>query len=988
MDVLENIKEGLSNNFARVSNDPVPVHIVVVPGNHDCDFQISGELRELILPTVLADHTKASSSEIVELCTAVQLCFFQFREAVESAPAEAASLNFDHKLAYRYKFEFGAHSILFLCYNTAWLSQLNESQGRLYFPADAVVADQGECELVVAAFHHPYNWIESNSARLFRERVESVADIILTGHEHVSSRRTQEGDRHQNNTYVEGGVLQDTKASDLSEFNVFIFDTELQRHKFASFGWEGQEYSLTDRSMLGDEAGGLGWKEYQENQARPSRRFRMSEGMRHILEDPGISLVHQKKGNLELRDIFLYPELLQMRTREDMFGRRIAGNAIIDLLDSQSLIMITGDTESGKTCMAKTLFCDLMDVGLTPIFIDGSRRIPTGDSIYGHIERLFEEQFNSLQLDAYRQLNKSSKAIIVNDFDKLDQTPLQRENLLDRLASYASSVIIFANDMASDVNDLTNPGSFQNPFGEVQHYRIQPLGFVSRNKLVERWMLLGEGSDSNDLTFVQNLNRRNEIINTIVGRNYVPSYPVYVLAVLQALDTATPIDINASTHGYFYELFIRTSLARGRSNIDFDIIASYLACVARQFQLQGVKIVEESAFRRIHDDFQEQYDIRRPYESIKQQLINQNILVSINDGIAFRYSYLYNYFVASYLKDHIYESYVQETIARMSQEVHIETNANILLFLAHLSKDPTVIGELLQAAKARFSQHSPMTLDADVKFLEGLGISLPDVVYEDRDTRVNREAVLAKFDQASPPDDGGIDIASNECETQVDVDNPVIQLQSAIRHLDILGQILKNFPGSLEGYVKLEIARECYQLGLRSLSVIFEIIESEQTEILKQIADIIKDHNPLFTALETENRARETLMGMTHVVSYGMIWRVSRAVGSRDLFNTFERLMKESDSAAYKLINSALEIDNRQKCPELAIRRAVREFKDDLLPLSVLRHLVVSHFQLFPVEYTTKKSICDIMGISYSRLYRSTPVPEMLPAARTGMQPD
>ena len=588
-----------------------------------------------------------------------------------------------------------------------------------------------------------------------------------------------------------------------------------------------------------------------------------------------------------------------------------------------------------------------------------------------------------LQLDAYRQLDVSSRAIIVDDFDKLDQTPLQKRNSLNRLASYASYVIIFANDVASDLNDLTNPGSFQNPLGEVQHYRIQPLGFVGRNKLVERWMLLGEGSDSNDLAFVQNLNRRNETINTIIGRNYVPSYPVYVLAVLQALDAATPIDMNASTHGYFYELFIRTSLARGRSNIDFDIVVSYLAYVARQLQLQGVKIVEESEFRRIHDDFQEQYDIRRPYDLIKQQLISQNILVSIGGGIAFRYSYLYNYFVASYLKDHISETNVQETISRMSREVHIETNANILLFLAHLSKDPTVIGELLQAAKARFPQQSPMTLDADVKFLEGLGLTLPNVVYEERDTRTNREAVLATFDQANPPDNGAIDITSNELEAQVDVDNPVVQFYSAIRHLDILGQILKNFPGSLEGSAKLEIARECYQLGLRSLSAIFDIIDSEQTEILKQISDIIKENNPRFTSLEADNRARETLIGMTHVLTYGMILRISKAVGSRDLFKTFERLMKESDSAAYKLINSALEIDNRAEFPEIAIRRAVREFKDDVLPLSVLRHLVVSHFQLYPVEYTTKKSLCDIMGISYSKLYRSTPVPTMLPAART-----
>ena len=89
-------------------------------------------------------------------------------------------------------------------------------------------------------------------------------------------------------------------------------------------------------------------------------------------------------------------------------------------------------------------------------------------------------------------------------------------------------------------------------------------------------MLLGESVDPANDAFVRQLHSTTDTLDTLIGKNYVPSYPVYVLAVLQALDTATPIDIAASTHGYFYELFIRTTLARGRDRKDFDIIASYL----------------------------------------------------------------------------------------------------------------------------------------------------------------------------------------------------------------------------------------------------------------------------------------------------------------------------------------------------------------------------------------------------------------------------
>ena len=497
-------------------------------------------------------------------------------------------------------------------------------------------------------------------------------------------------------------------------------------------------------------------------------------------------------------------------------------------------------------------------------------------------------------------------------------------------------------------------------------------------------MLLEEGVDPGEIAFVQNLTRITDTLDTLVGKNYVPSYPVYVLSVLQAFDAATPVDINASTHGYFYELFIRTSLARGRSNIDFDIIASYLAYLAYQLRVRGVTVVRDSELRTIHESYEEQYDISRSYDSLKRQLVSQNILVAVNDTFKFKYSYLYNYFVASYLRDHITEPKIREMITELSRAVHIESNANILLFLAHLSKDPVIIDELLTASKELYPDYTPAELRNDITFLTDLGLSPPNAVYEENDPKVHREAMLAEMDRVSPLDDVAMDVPPDEGDAVVDIDDPMVKFITALRHLGILGQILKNFPGSMEGTVKLEIARECYCLGLRSLSVAFDMIRSEQVEILKQIADLIRDRHPGFTASEIDNRAKETFIGLAHIVSYGMVKRVSKSVGSRELSNTFERLLKESNTPAYKLINSALELDLEAEFPDRAIRLVASEFEDATLPLSVLRHLVVTHFHLFPVGFKTKQGICDVMGIEYSSLQRSNPVPRMLPRGHTG----
>ena len=516
------------------------------------------------------------------------------------------------------------------------------------------------------------------------------------------------------------------------------------------------------------------------------------------------------------------------------------------------------------------------------------------------------------------------------------------------------------------------------------HYRIQPFGYVGRNKLVERWMLLGESADPTDTAFAKQLQHTTDTLNTLIGKNYVPSYPVYVLSVLQGLDSATPIDTTASTHGYFYELFIKTTLARGRNRQDFDVIASYLSFLAFHMQKKDIKLVSSDQLKEIHQAYEQRYDIRRPFTGLTNQLVNQGIFTRVNDAYRFKYSYLYNYFVASYMRDHIAEQSVHKMLNNIAHAVHTENNANILLFLAHLSKDPIIISDLLKASRDLYSGYQPAELREDIEFLSHLWPGLPEAVYEGTDPKTNREAILAEMDRNAPPDMGLDGATTSDEDSDVDVEDPIVQFVTALRHLEILGQVLKNFPGSLESSIKLDLARECFHLGLRSLSVVLQMVQAGQSEILNEMSDEIKNRHPNMATWEIENRARESLIGIVHMLSYGLIRRVSKAVGSRDLVNTYERLLQESQSPAFSLINSALSMDNSSEFPYTLIRDEADAFRDSPLPLSVLRHLVVAHFHLFPVDFRTKQSISTTIGIKYPALQRVSPRARMLPRRGSG----
>src|SRR5205807_9361756 len=103
---------------------------------------------------------------------------------------------------------------LIRCCNTAWLSEIREKQGGLFFPVErlklaAVPERDAKDALLITIFHHPYSWLATTNARNFRKAIEESSDVVLTGHEHDFTKKTVTGLIGEVNQYIEGGALQE-----------------------------------------------------------------------------------------------------------------------------------------------------------------------------------------------------------------------------------------------------------------------------------------------------------------------------------------------------------------------------------------------------------------------------------------------------------------------------------------------------------------------------------------------------------------------------------------------------------------------------------------------------------------------------------------------------------------------------------------------------------------------------------------------------------
>lgn len=966
-DFIERVQTSLQANLATQSaRRDVHVRTLAIPGNHDCDFSAPKKAREMLLKSVLSEGSDAIDSSVVEQCTEVENCFFENLTRSSEGMGNPLS-SFDARLAYECCVPVGQRTVRFVCFNTAWMSQRHEEQGDLFFPAAAVPNGRGDNDLVIATFHHPYNWIESNAARPFRKKVEALADIVLTGHEHDATVRSQMMATGEANLYIEGGALQNSDDPSESIFNVFVLDVENRKQKTARFSWNGSRYVRTGGTNTDGDAFGLVWEELQITKLRGQAQYELSESMNARLDDIGVNLVHRSRGELHLADIFIFPDLEEIVYPVGRNTHYIRGGNVPQLLGDSAHLMLVGESQAGKTTLAKAVFRQMRRAGYVPIWLEATASTLRDDRLHGQMIKLFVEQYASATEEAYRQLDRAQRAVIVDNFHRLPSGAKARRSFIRQLVTFAGRVILFADTLTSELNDLFHPEAIVELDTTFSVYRIAPFGHVRREELVDRWLQLDNSIDERGVTFADQRRSITQVLDALIGRNWLPPYPVYILSVLQSNEAINPVDTRISTYGAYYELYIRTALARKKMPVQAEMTHSYLAFLAyRLFETEQSEIEREDV-TRLHHEFEQRFEIGLDFRSIQADLTACGILIVTNTIVKFKYKYIYYYFVASWIRDHISTDPVRKVIARLSRSVYIEEHANILLFLAHLSKDPLIVEKLLEAARSYYPNTKPARLDNDMDFLLALRPGERRVEYRETDVNADRKQRLEALDeQEALLDEGDIMPEMSSSDPSKDMLDPLVTLTAAVKTIEILGQVLKNFPGSLDGDVKMEIAQGCYALGLRALNEIYDDFRENNTEILDDVIITLQQQSPGLGSDHAKLRAYNIVVALAEAIGLTLVRAIASAVGSKELSQTYKRVLNQDPTPAHQLIDTSITLDHTPDFPENSVRRLARELKNNVFALAILSYCVIYHFHVFPVDRIIKQRVCRELGITYA----------------------
>jgi predicted MPP superfamily phosphohydrolase len=414
------------------------VQVLAVPGNHDCDFTHQSDLRKPILGSIQSgmDDPDEKGKTLRELLD-VQINFFAFQsQLTDKAPTLVEPWIVRDDLL-----ELGTERIRIVGLNTAFMSQIPEQRGTLYFPlniASRYFEARAEASLVISVLHHPYSWLEGDNADRLKRLIEARTDVVLTGHEHIQDAYTKELMSGQRLEYVQGAVLE-SKDSPTSGFNVVLCDLENKTQKIVEFRWVDDRYTASVERA---------WKPFVRNDTLRRRFDKNSEFVKY-LEAVGTGFIHPRRLDLRLDDIFVYPDLQRISldkgaSRKDV-SLLVPSSDVPAFIHRTQHLLVIGSDHSGRSALSRKIFRDLDGKGFVPLLLRGKElKAKTVDGFLRAVDVAYADQYSPSSLEAFKQLDPGKKVLILDDWHHTKFGRTTKKQIVDAATRMFGKVVVVA----------------------------------------------------------------------------------------------------------------------------------------------------------------------------------------------------------------------------------------------------------------------------------------------------------------------------------------------------------------------------------------------------------------------------------------------------------------------------------------------------------------------------------------------------------------
>lgn len=470
---IEDIKSSISMEAPRIK-----IEVFVCPGNHDCNFAQHDDTRDAVLARIRLLEGTDPSPSLIKTASSVQDDFFNFRDCISKY-----KWNEDSRLSWQTTISIANHRIGIRCLNIAWMSELREKQGALVYPASAIkpfVFDSTN-DLTITLLHHPFNWLGQSTYRAFQTAVRCESHLIFTGHEHFQNVSETNDIRSSLSVSIEGGVLFEENAPEHSTFNIVIVDLSTKQYFTELLTWNGKQYF----SGVDDEE----WGSLRPLPTKGRPAYGLQQEFSNSLKDPGANFSHSAKKDLEIDDVFIWPELRLLDDPAPV-KKQVSAAYLEDAENLNGGVFVRGDEKCGKSTLLRQYFKSYYNRGFLPLYFRAAwfTKIHRSEPLKA-LKYALDRQYLKTDHHSWLQESKDQRVLLLDDVDGSTLPPAVLSECLRGLFDYFSGVIVTARDGAAamDMLALERIEALHN----FPQYEIREFGHKKRFELVCKWAELG-----------------------------------------------------------------------------------------------------------------------------------------------------------------------------------------------------------------------------------------------------------------------------------------------------------------------------------------------------------------------------------------------------------------------------------------------------------------------------------------------------------------
>ncbi|HDV7283455.1 TPA: hypothetical protein RJ191_000310, partial [Mannheimia haemolytica] len=123
-----------------------------------------------------------------------------------------------------------------------------------------------------------------------------------------------------------------------------------------------------------------------------------------------------------------------------------------------------------------------------------------------------------------------------------------------------------------------------------------------------------------------------------------------------------------------------------------------------------------------------------------------------------------------------------------------------------------------------------------------------------------------------------------------------------------------------------------------------------------------------YTDSELKEKVEYFYLFITYRMIYSILRKIGISIGSKEAMEIYKRILDEEPSSAMELIYEDIALNYSKMLNVERIKSLNLKLDKNIIGQLILKQIVIQHFEMFPVQYSEKQKIANVLGFDIKKM--------------------